>query len=190
MEVFDNILTPKLFSRLEEIITSWRFPWFYNRTTFPDIEDENFFLRGWSHVALIEHENFQSPMYSDMETIIISALENANQDFKKIMRVRINCNTASDKPYESAPHVDSHNPHKTALLYINDSDGPTNIYNELYDESLNISVPEYYKHIKLTLADSVLPKRNRLVCFNGLHLHSGVTPVKTARRMLININYI
>jgi hypothetical protein len=190
MEIFDNILSPSLFSKLEDNVMSGRFPWYYNRTTFPGQPDENLFLRSWSHVALNASEDYRSVMYNDLETIILSALDNANQQFEKIFRVRLNCNTITDNPYESMAHVDGHLPHKTALIYLNDSDGATNIYKELYDSSLGIPVPEYHKHVKLTLANAVTPKRNRMVCFNGLHLHSGTTPTKTARRILININYL
>jgi hypothetical protein len=35
----------------------------------------------------------------------------------------------------------------------------------------------------------VAPVANRLVLFDGLQFHSGTTPVKTPRRVVVNINY-
>ena len=65
-------------------------------------------------------------------------------------------------------------------IYINDADGPTLIYKERWRPDH----PEIY-----TVDQAVEPVANRMVLFDGLRFHTGTTPTRTNRRVVININY-
>jgi hypothetical protein len=179
MEQFDNILTPLVFDRLRSELLSNSFPWFYGRVVTLDPFNNNLFLYGWSHILL--EENRPNPHYKQLELAIISALDNANQPVDKILRVRAILNTVTDKPYTNGVHVDFTTPHRTALIYLNDSDGSTILYREKYGTTLDLQ--------NLTIEHQVTPKENRMICFDGLQYHTGTTPVSTARRVVINVNY-
>ena len=97
-----------------------------------------------------------------------------------IIRVRIVLNTITDRPYLNGAHVDFVWPHKTALLYINDADGDTVIYEELCAGER----PKTF-----TVAQQIAPVANRLVLFDGQRFHTGTTPTRTARRVVLNVNY-
>lgn len=191
MEIFDDIIPPSVFRRVQKEILSNTFPWFYGRVTSYNLGLDNLFLYSWNH-PMLEDGNVQSPRAELMETVILNALEKAGQNPKQIHRIRLVLNTVSDKPYLTGVHTDLKFPHKTALIYLNDSDGDTIIYNEKYDTTSGLSSIDYYETMlkdNLTIFGTVSPKENRMVCFDGLQYHTGTTPVKTARRIAFNINY-
>jgi hypothetical protein len=189
MKVIDNALSKLVFGKLQSHITSWMFPWYWGRRV-DDSDMDNLFLYGWSH-GLFDNGQPTDKEWANLETAVLAALDSTGQKIKAIHRVRLVLNTTADDNYVNGPHVDFQNPHYTALLYINDADGPTEIYNEVYDPLSGLDAREHYEILKdkLTLLSSVEPKENRLVYFNGLHYHSGTTPKVTARRIVLNINY-
>ena len=68
-------------------------------------------------------------------------------------------------------HTDAKQPHRVCIYYVNDSDGDTIIMGE-------------DNHI-----ERVTPKANRMITFNGKHLHTGHSPQQHKCRILINANY-
>ena len=62
--------------------------------------------------------------------------------------------------------------HKVFLFYINDSDGDTFFFNN----------KEIFKRIT--------PKKNRLVIFDGNIKHAGTHPIKSEKRIVLNIDGI
>ena len=79
--------------------------------------------------------------------------------------------------YAHEPHQDYIDNHFTAIYYLNDTDGPTNIYNET-------EPTDDYTFDKI-----VSPVANRLVGFNGKQMHAGYSPSQNQCRILINANY-
>ena len=80
------------------------------------------------------------------------------------------------------PHIDNLFPHISSILYINDSDGNTIIYNQKYND--------YDKfNQQLTVQKEIEPRANRLLIFDGMYIHTGCTPSKHNRRILINSNF-
>ena len=76
------------------------------------------------------------------------------------------------------PHVDYKDKmHYSSVYYLNDSDGPTVIFNEKLGEN------------SLTIKESIEPKPNRLLLFDGSYLHTGYSPSRHNSRVLINSNY-
>jgi hypothetical protein len=62
---------------------------------------------------------------------------------------------------------------------LNDSDGDTVIFNEMFKDE----IPE-----KLTEYARVTPQKGKVIVFNSNQLHSGCLP-SSGRRLLINMNY-
>ena len=114
IKVVDNVLTKSLFAKLENTIMSTNFPWHYGRASANNYE-ENLFLYSWFHTLLSENGQ-QSILYNELETFIVSMLDNANEDFSRIFRIRIICNTVTDKPYTTGPHVDLPIEHKNCII--------------------------------------------------------------------------
>ena len=87
------------------------------------------------------------------------------------------------EPLVFAPHVDLDGEHYTSIFYIEESDAPTIIYNEMLMEG---DVP---KDMELTEKQRIEPKPNRLVVFKGNYVHTGMCPTTTANRILVNSNF-
>ncbi len=155
------------------------FPWHYARATKEDHGPVNPWLMGWVHMVF-DDDKWYSQSHSLFVKAITAAMINVLEPVKGIYRIRIVMNTITDRPYLNGPHVDFKFPHKTALLYVNDADGNTLVYNERWAAG---------GHGPLTIAREITPVANRMVLFDGLRLHTGTTPTTTGRRVVLNINY-
>ena len=80
------------------------------------------------------------------------------------------------------PHIDYNFPHKTVIFYLNDSDGPTWIFNEKFNG------PE--EPTKFTVGEKVDPKENRMILLDGLQYHTASNPINSDRRVILNVNYV
>ena len=88
-----------------------------------------------------------------------------------IFRLRWGMTTTLNKIHKHDPHTDILTPHKVILFYLNDSDGDTYFYDKEHK-----------------IIDSVTPKGNRAVLFDGSILHSSSKPIEFAKRIVLNIN--
>jgi len=182
MRVVEDALLAPEFKSLQDIILDKYFPWFYARKAYDDDDETNPYLKGWVHYVMPDNA-YKSPLNPMLGEIITSTLARLGDPVETIWRMRVVSNTAAPAPYMTGVHADSGRPHKTAILYMNDADGDTVIYNEQWsrDHPRDVS--------KLTVARRIAPKANRLLLFDGLHLHTGTIPMK-GFRVAININYI
>jgi hypothetical protein len=192
MQIFDNILTPKLFENLQNsILNNPNFPWYYGNTSDKSVKPSNNFMYSWDHNVFMDGRTF-SDTHAFIEPCLLSALDNCNIDCTKIFRIRLGCITITEKHYIHGTHVDYSVPHKTGLLYLNTANGPTILYNEKYDSKSNLSTTDYFeKNVrnKLTVQDEVDHKENRLLVFDGLTYHSSSTQTDVPRRVAINFNF-
>ena len=75
------------------------------------------------------------------------------------------------------PHVDDAEGVLALLLYLNDCDGDTIIFNEkTFDPDKGLT-----PHKRIT------PKRNRCVLFDPRYLHASTPPVESDYRLILNI---
>jgi hypothetical protein len=119
-------------------------------------------------------------------------LDKAEEPINRLHRIRLGLLTKTATNQINDPHVDSHIQHKTGLIYLNDSNGNTILYNEKYDVTSGITPYDYFvKTLDQTISikESVESRKNRLLLFNGLHYHSSTTPTNVDRRITINFNY-
>ena len=193
MQVFDNVFPAKQFEKLQKEVMGYGIPWHYGRKVAYDTSPvTNPYLYGWGHTAL-DTTGSKSELFPLIKTAFTSALDRFEIPINRLIRIRLIMNTITPESYIDKAHVDMNFAHQTALIYINDSDGPTSIYNETFDTAFNNGgFDEHYNFIKnkLTVAQTIEPVANRMVIFNGLQYHCGTTPSKTDRRIIINVNYV
>jgi hypothetical protein len=177
MRVIDDAMPD--FADLQAAIMAPGFPWYYARGTREDDGNANPYLYGWAHMVF-DKGAWYSEQAGFITHKVAGLLQALKESVNSLLRLRIVMNTISDQPYLNGPHVDFVYPHKTALLYINDADGDTVVYNEQWNDG----IPD-----PLTVARTVAPAAGRAFLFDGLQLHTGTTPTKAARRIVLNINY-
>ena len=178
LEVVDNALGGSLFDLIKNAVESNNFPWFFiENSAYPPGDKELIapspLYYSFSHLAL-KHGEIQSN-YHDMIISVASVLKDLfrESDLQNydIIRLRWGMTTSINKVWKNEPHIDMKEKHKVILFYLNDSDGDT----YFYDKDHNI-------------IDSVTPKENRAVLFDGSILHSSSKPVEFAKRIVLNIN--
>ena len=127
-----------------------------------------------------------------MRNLALTALEKTGENIDKILRIRLGLHTIAPKSVVGGPHVDQESEHNTALIYLDNSDGNTVIYDQIYDTKSGLNLYEYYQtKLKgmLTVNAEITPHANKMIWFNGLHYHSSSNPHIARTRRTININY-
>ena len=88
-----------------------------------------------------------------------------------------------NKYLHNTPHIDIEDniPNAyTLIYYVNDSDGDTIIFNEMYNQSPNK---------KFTINQRITPKMGKAVIFPTHQFHCGSNPINTKARIVINYNF-
>ena len=100
----------------------------------------------------------------------------------RLHRAKININLPYKTKSSLTPHTDSYISNSiTYLYYVNDSDGPTIIYNKRGQKYDTPKPPWWWKKTK------VLPKQGRLVRFPSDSVHSGNVPHTHSSRIVLNL---
>ena len=161
--------------QIEGLVTQQQFPWYLvKETTFADggwrPYEGKFDNSSFSHVVVMDYEPV-SQYYDLFESALRIIADAAGQDFSDVYRVRLGC-LLPDKLEHHCPHVDFQEEHVTALYYVNDSDGPTKLYNA----------------DKTRIVKEIHPKKGRVLFFDGLTYHASSNPSKKYR-LVINMNF-
>ena len=118
-------------------------------------------------------------------------MDSTDQAVEKLLRIRLGLITPTAESLKHGPHIDREYAHKTAILYLNDTDGPLYVYKERYNPGSGINSIDYLKNLQnMSVAQTFESKQNRLVWFDGLHYHSSSTPTNVTRRIAITFNYV
>lgn len=189
--VLERAVREDLFQELKTEIFSDGFPWFYTGTTLGEnTEKTDKFNYSFFHNAYF-HDDGYSVVGEKLEYAILDCLNYINFPISRMLRIRLGLITVTEHTIVHTPHIDFPFEHKTGLLYLNDSDGDTILYNERYDTSRDKS--EYDQKIRnreKEIITTFTPKENKLAIFDGLLYHSSSSPTKTDRRVVVNFNYV
>ena len=178
IKIIDNTLNDSLLISIQETIESGEMPWFFEENSAYSDDKElvkrtplNF---SFSHMALNKEigKEAHSPLYDMTNSIglILKDLFELEKTYN-VFRLRWGMTTTLNKIHKHDPHTDFSIPHKVILFYLNDSDGDTYFYDKEHK-----------------IIDSVTPKVNRAVLFDGSILHSSSKPIEFARRIVLNID--
>lgn len=200
IKIIDDFLPEVLFERVHDAVTSFDFPWFFLKdTTYRSKYSDNEALwdEGFSCLIYLkkfeDNESFKAPSWEAFVPTLAHCEFALGYKIDQLARLKANLSTTSitNEPFE--PHVDLPDVKMySAILYLNDSDGPTYIY----DNKCPIGVRtdqalEYYKKNKedFKLLAAIPPKRNRMVVFPGEYFHSGSRPTTNKARYNLNFNW-
>jgi len=149
-----------------EIINNKSFPFYWNEN---QVKDDNFpFL---SHVMKSrDSELINSNIFYFFQNILDNFCDKYNIKYSKILRSCINLTFANEKQIGTI-HKDHDIPHKQLIIYLNNSDGNT----YLYDDNKKLTKEIIYEQYKL-------------ICFDNCY-HSAKFP-KSKRRLICVITFI
>ena len=183
LKIIDNTLNDSLLVSIQERIESTEMPWYYIENS-ADLNDKDLLKQNYSftHMVFDKASNFNisQPIYDMTNSVglILKDLFELEKTYN-IIRLRWGMTTTINKIHRHTPHTDrvntdgAHIPHKVILFYLNVSDGDTYFYDKEHK-----------------IIDSVTPKENRAVLFDGSILHSSSKPIEFARRIVLNINLV
>lgn len=210
IQVIDDFCPEVLLDILTQKINQFDWPWYYLQDTTYRIKynDENkaTWDEGFSTLLYVKAEKddqgnttgdvykFKSPFFDVVFPILSHCEFITGMKVDKLKRVKVNLNTTSisNEPFE--PHIDIPKYDvTTGLLYLNDSDGPTVIYDVKCPDEITDAVEalEYYRNNKdnMKVLAEIAPKKNRFILFNGRYFHSGSRPINHKSRFNLNINW-
>ena len=186
-KVINNFLTKSYHKELKELMNSANFPWYYNSHISYESgksppSDNRFYETGFTHSFWDNRTGGQrDSWYSHFwKPGLYQIMDAVNQEH--IIRSRGDMTMYTHKVFEHAAHIDFPCRNVSAVYYLNDSYGDTIFYNEKAEKSSDI--PQ-----KLTEAERISPKANRLVVFEGNDIHTGSSPNKHKNRIIINSNF-
>jgi len=201
IKIIDDFLPKIILDQVSSVVLDDSYPWFFLKdTTYRSKYSDDLALwdEGFSSLIYYRHvedaePKFTCPNYDEFVPFLLHCEYTIGTKMDELIRFKANLNTTSINSDPFEPHVDTPDmASTTAILYLNDSDGPTYIYDmkcpigKTTDEAL-----EYYKENKnkCELLTTIPPKRNRLLVFPGEYYHSGSRPCKQKARYNLNINW-
>lgn len=180
--VVDNFLSKSYFNSLSSLILDDGFPWSYNKEITSTFDDDRLGSYGFQF-HMIMHGNYRQCRELDISLGCLQTI----QDYigaKNIFKARYDMTMYNPEKFLHNPHIDGDEipNYVSSILYMNDSDGDTIIYNE---KCMRISDMDYDK--EYTIKKSITPKANRLVLFKGNLVHTGHSPSENKSRVLLNV---
>lgn len=189
--IIDDAISLPLQNELERLCLSAEFPWFFHASSAyqkSDLEKYQFadsFFKNSVDTSMFTHllygVNGINSQYFELFKSVAEEIPCVQET--TLSRYKLNLTQPDPRctPItHSIAHVDLSNSidYKTILYYINDSDGDTVIFNEVW--------PHYNE---LTVKQRISPKKGRMIVFNGKQLHAGNNP-SSGVRLTANINLI
>jgi hypothetical protein len=199
MIILDNALPLSVFRNIKDQVFDASFPWYFTKTTEKNIT-ESINTTSFAHVCFmntgvmtLNGSILTTNISDDCKKSLFIISRKLNFEIKSIIRSRFGL--LQPKPqgkYINFPHIDFIKNNFTGLLYFNNSDGETIVYNEKYDINSNMNSMEYYENIlkkNVTIKQKIECKENRFIMFDGFHYHSSVSPTNVSRRIVLNFNF-
>lgn len=200
--VFDDLVPEGYQDALEDLISDGLFEWGYSADVVWEQDSlRNEYQRklkqtndGFSHILSVpKHE---SKHWNFIKPLMYIVAQATGEPIKEIMRTRANLLLKAypdDLPWNNE-HVDANTPHYTAIYYVNDTDGPTYIFDQRISDIPHKNktqevVLKYVNETAFTVANAVEPKKGRFVVFDGLRFHASSKPKNHQTRKVIAFNW-
>ena len=186
--VYDNIVPDFVQKEILEGLATTNFPWYYYPISVSDNDLTVLPLPGvdyheqFVHGVVWENRPINFDTYSLIKPLWLFFQNSTGIEIKDLIRVKINLliNKKELADQYNVPHTDHEDPSvKTLLYYVNDSDGDTVLFDQVWPE----------KHINFTKLASISPKKGRMIYFDATRWHASSNPINTKARMIININF-
>lgn len=189
MLIIDDFLPKVKFKELSTFVMSNEFPWFYSTHVSLPPEDQGitdeyaFETDGFYHMLYADEINYHGMFFEKFLSFFNKCSEQFGYTQEDLIRARLGLKQPKvgyKVENYNLPHVDYTFPHDTIIYYLNDSDGDTRIFNQhaaTHPDAKSFSVQQ-----------TIEPKANRLVLFDGCQYHTASNPMNVNRRIVLNVN--
>lgn len=187
---------PKLYQdHLETELSAAGMQWNYQEESARSASKFDANFSGFSHTAYLTEMDTSEAIMSPLTSLLLPALymfcDKAEIEFNQLLRIRIGLFTRNTMPAKHHnPHVDFVQPHHTACYYVNDCDGNTTIFKETVEQVPLEDSARWASKNKFNVAARVSPQKGKMMCFDGLHYHASMHPVKAGKRLVVTYNWV
>ena len=157
MNIHKKFLSKKEFKNMQDFMMGLYFPWYFSDCV--NIKGDGFFQ--FEFVFFNNTQNCSNEFMNLLQPILFKL------KYKKLIRVKANLLTQTNKIIEHGMHIDREIG-KTSIFYINNCNGYTKFKN----------------------GKKIISEENKLVEFKSTLQHSGSSCTDQKRRVVINFNYI
>ncbi len=181
IEVIDDFVSPSYLKELQEAVNPnslslWSFQGSQSGQQFREGNIEDF---GFSIPLCTAN---QPDIFSNTTiSTFIRPLVYLMKDYAEadsIVRCRLDLTLLHSKKYIHPPHIDAPIKHVATIVYLNDTDGDTVIYDKKGEYG------ETYSNMKIK--ETIAPKAGRMLLFDGSYVHTGHSPSEHQTRILLN----
>lgn len=139
---------------------------------------------GCPQVVLVGHEyghpNENADFHEYACSLMVKFATKHKIPLTKVLRTKSTVTFPKPDPRPDWCHVDYTFPGYVLLIYVNDSDGDTVLYNQIYTGE---EISEVTERIRVS------PKAGRAVLFDNLIYHAASVPINYKFRQIINMNF-
>lgn len=162
MQIIDNFLDIKDFSRLLDIVTNPTTPYYFNDEVNTNHDSKDLTCYFTHNLFSMKEEYLYSNLFHHFSHVFFEKLE-----IKSLIRMKLNLYPRTEKLIEHEPHIDYSFPHKGCLFSFNTCDGATILHDGTRVKSV----------------------ANRALIFEPHELHSSTNCTDAKARFNMNINY-
>jgi len=171
----ENFLTEEQEQKIHNLTIDPNFPWFYTPGTIVEVQSgvqsNTVCENGINPLQFVHGIDLNHCQYINVITPVLNQLSIEFQSNIRILRCKFNFLPKGTSSSYHYPHIDdSEEDVRTAIYYVNDSDGDT-----------------YFFDNKLNITNTISPKKGRMVLFDSNKFHSSSSPIDSQHRIVMNI---
>jgi len=198
IKVLESFLPRSYRDELERNINSVPFKWSFHdqiATEYGEVSYNNSKIHnpiGLSH-TFIDQGKVVSEQWEMIRPILLFLEYHEDFEIQQVLRVRARRTMREnniDVSMYNPPHVDLPNaqPYKTLIYYLNDSDGDTIFFDEIWTPRSDMGTAPLRGDVKECFRYT--PIKGNGILFNGHRYHSGNSPINNLHRTIINFDFI
>jgi hypothetical protein len=183
--IYDDLIPNFYQEDLKKEIFSSNFPWFYNPVNVSEsdltvaFDPTISYPEQFTHPVIWDGKAPDKDAFHFINPILLFFQKETGTVIDEILRIKLNLLVQKFEPTQNVPHCDHiRDDIKTLIYYVNDSDGDTVIYDEVWPE----------KEPK-TIISRITPKQGRLILLDSNRWHASTNPTESKARSVININF-
>jgi len=187
--LLNNLLPSQQHDMVKTALLSPDFPFYYAANIHTGALTERYdadpTANGFFH-RFFDNQQQVSNSLALVMPYLYSLLDRSNLEMDTLLRVRAFMSLPSATQHRGFPHIDIPNltGYHTALVYVAGHDGETILFNEYFDSHQTMPDTD-----TLTESHRVIPEPNSGFIFDGHQFHTGLLPVTSKVRLVLNFNF-
>mgnify|MGYP003115170448 FL=1 len=179
-----NLLNQKEINFIKDIILGNSFPWYYHQAS--TTKECPVYTHTLIHRYNINEEKpvINSNVFSFFEKIILKFCKKHGIKIKTFTRATLN-SISFNKKKKVVAHVDHNFKHKVIMIYLNNTDGETIVYDKRFDNKNSLLLSHKMKILK-----TIKPELYKIVCWDGSYYHAATYPKDNNRRVVFVATFI